>query len=81
MTKQTPIFPKVNAMLLSEAIEQLGTGASFTSNSLPAGAVLKFEDGDSRIVFPSTGSGYSFTPRAEHIAADWRKLEGWLNYA
>lgn len=69
-------------MKLAEAIGLCEKGKMVTSDVLPNGAVLHCDEtGELRVKYLATGDGYTFTPRAEHHAADWReRQEGWGSY-
>lgn len=71
-------------MTLAEALAAVEAGKRVTSDAISRGWVLKLEhDGwnsSIRVVNEATGSGYRFTARPEHEAADWRIVEGWASY-
>ena len=72
-------------MNLADALAAVQAGERVTSDVLPIGTVIKTEvkgwdRTGPRVVWEASGSGFDFTPKPEHKAAEWRIVKGWLSH-
>ncbi len=75
------IARRTKLMTIIEALALAAEGERVTCDALQPGCVVKLSEDDGpsryRVVFEGDGSGYDFTPRDDHKAAEWRVVRGW----